>query len=138
MKPNDVPVYVNIKSNHPPSILKNIPAAVNKRLSKNSSNQKIFEESTPPFQDALNKAGYSYKMKFEPKPTNTNNDAIKRKRKRDVIWFNPPWSLNCKTRVAGKFLELVKTCFPRNHPLTRFLIEILSKCPTAVCQISAR
>ena len=24
----DVPVYVNVKSNHPPSILKNIPAAV--------------------------------------------------------------------------------------------------------------
>ena len=55
-------------------------------------------------------------MKFESKPTNTN-DANKRKRKRDVIWFNPPWSLNCKTRVAAKFLELVKTCFPPNHPL---------------------
>ena len=34
MKPNDIPVYVNVKSNHPPSILKNIPAAVNKRLEK--------------------------------------------------------------------------------------------------------
>ena len=42
MKPNDIPVYVDMKSNHPPSILKNIPAAVNKRVSKIPANQKFF------------------------------------------------------------------------------------------------
>ena len=33
-KPNNPLLYVNQNSNHPPSILKNIPASVNKRLSE--------------------------------------------------------------------------------------------------------
>ena len=32
IKPGDRPLYVNSQSNHPPSILKNIPLAVNKRF----------------------------------------------------------------------------------------------------------
>ena len=31
-KPNNTPLYVNIERNHPPSITKNIPIAINKRL----------------------------------------------------------------------------------------------------------
>ena len=117
MKPNDIPVYVDKNSNHPPSILKNIPVAVNRRLSNISANEQIFEEYSPPFQNALSKSGYSYKMKFEPKQS--NNNKRNRNRKRDIIWFNPPWSLNCKTRVAANFLEIVKTSFPQNHPLRK-------------------
>ena len=37
IKPNDVPLYVNKESNHPPSIKKNIPLSINKRLSALSS-----------------------------------------------------------------------------------------------------
>ena len=47
MKPNNIPVYVNRNSNHPPSILRNIPESVNRRLSNISANEKIFEESAP-------------------------------------------------------------------------------------------
>ena len=117
MKPNDTPVYVNKYSNHPPSILKNIPSAVNKRLSKNSANQKIFEEAIPPFQNALHNCGYSYQMKYEP--NQTRNRSNKNNHKRDIIWFNPPWSLNCKTKVGALFLKLVKTSFPPFHPLQK-------------------
>ena len=46
MKPNDNPVYVNKNSNHPPSIIKNIPAAVNRRLSNISANENVFAEAT--------------------------------------------------------------------------------------------
>ena len=46
MKENDHPVYVDIQSNHPPQVLKNIPMAVNRRLSKTSSNKGIFEEAS--------------------------------------------------------------------------------------------
>ena len=49
MKPNDIPVYIDKGSNHPPSILKNIPAAVNRRLSNISANATIFEDSAPPY-----------------------------------------------------------------------------------------
>ena len=36
-KPNSTPAYVHRLSNHPPNVTKNIPAAVNKRLSEISS-----------------------------------------------------------------------------------------------------
>ena len=32
VKPNNVPLYVNKNSNHPPSIIKNIPLSINRRL----------------------------------------------------------------------------------------------------------
>ena len=43
MKPNDNPMYVHSLSNHPKSILKNIPLAVNERLTRVSANS----SSTP-------------------------------------------------------------------------------------------
>ena len=39
-KEGNVPLYVHKKSNHPPSILKNIPDSINKRLSEISSDTK--------------------------------------------------------------------------------------------------
>ena len=32
-KPNNIPLYVHSKSNHPPNIIRNIPLSINKRLS---------------------------------------------------------------------------------------------------------
>ena len=32
-KPNNIPLYINVKSNHPPSIIKDLPKMINKRLS---------------------------------------------------------------------------------------------------------
>ena len=43
-KPNDSPVYIDVKSNHPSTIIKQIPKMINKRLSNLSSNEKIFNE----------------------------------------------------------------------------------------------
>ena len=39
MKENDHPVYVNMKSNHPQLVLKNIPMGVNNRLNRISSSK---------------------------------------------------------------------------------------------------
>ena len=50
IKPGDKPLYVNAASNHPPSILKNIPIGVNKRPSENSSNKEVFDLRTPLYQ----------------------------------------------------------------------------------------
>ena len=75
IKPNDNPLYVNIFSNHPSCIKKNIPEAINKRLSALSSNEEMFKSVAPLYQDALNKAGYSYVLKFNP--ANENQDQKK-------------------------------------------------------------
>ena len=68
MKPNDTPVYVNVESNHPKSILKNIPLSVNKRLNLISSSKEVFEEAVPPYQEALKKSGHSFELAYSPKP----------------------------------------------------------------------
>ena len=103
MKPNNTPLYINKDSNHPPSIIKNIPAAVNKRLCNISANERVFKEAIPPYQNALNKSGYDYKLRYE-KVTNNNNN--KRNRHRNVTWFNPPFSTNVYTNIGAKFLKI--------------------------------
>ena len=85
---------MNIKSNHPPSILKNIPLGVNNRLSRISSNDTVFNMAAPLYQAALDKSGYSHKLEFD---SNINTKKRKKNRKRNVTWFNPPYSVNVKT-----------------------------------------
>ena len=65
-KPNTVPLYVHCQSNHPPSVLKNIPDAINKRLSKISCNENVFNSAIPAYQEALEKMGYKHKLIFDP------------------------------------------------------------------------
>ena len=65
-KPNNTTQYVNKNSNHPPSITKNLPAAVNRRLNIISANEEIFRDAIPPYQKALNESGHNFNLKFEP------------------------------------------------------------------------
>ena len=46
-KPYNGTRYISAKSNHPPSILKQIPAAISKRIYTNSSNKPIFQNESP-------------------------------------------------------------------------------------------
>ena len=63
-KPNDKPVYVHSLSDHPPAIINNIPDSINRRLTDISSDETIFEEATPPYEEALKASGYDNKMEF--------------------------------------------------------------------------
>jgi hypothetical protein len=49
-KPNNTPLYVHSKSNHPPSVLRNIPLSTNKRITEISSDQDSFEQASPSYQ----------------------------------------------------------------------------------------
>ena len=46
-KTNNIPRYVNAKSNHPPSLLKEILKSVSKRISLNSCNEQVFNAAAP-------------------------------------------------------------------------------------------
>ena len=48
MKPNDSPLYIDKRSNHPPHIFKNIPAGIAHRIATNSSSEAIFNQAAPP------------------------------------------------------------------------------------------
>ena len=64
-KPNDEICYIHKESNHPPSITKQLPISIETRLSKLSSNEKVFDESVSIYQEALDKSGYKYKLTFQ-------------------------------------------------------------------------
>ena len=48
IKTNQNPSYININSNHPKNIIKQVSKAVNLRICKLSANEKIFKEISMP------------------------------------------------------------------------------------------
>ena len=112
---------------------------MNRRLSKISANENVFNEAIPPYQNALNNSGYNYVMKYEPeKETNTPP----KNRKRRILWYNPPWSANCSTKIGAKFLNLVDTCFPPTNPLhkifNRNTLKVSYSCMPNMAQVISK
>ena len=67
------------------------------------------------YQDALEKSGHSYKLTFK------KVDLMKKKRKRQrrVLWFNPPFSAHVITPVGKRFFDILDSCFPKGHALSK-------------------
>ena len=139
IKPNDKPIYINTGSNHPPSVIRNIPAAVNRRLSSISANEAVFKEAMPLYQEALETSGYAYKLEYNQPSSNTNQ---KRNRKRRITWFNPPWSSNVSTNIGGKFLMMIDDCFPPAVPLSKIInrntVKVSYRCMPNMKQILSK
>ena len=74
-KPSNTPLYVHRESNHPHSILKSIPLAINKRLSEVSSNKESFDKAAPLYQQALEKSGYKHQLKFDATSNTVRREA---------------------------------------------------------------
>ena len=137
-KPNDNPIYVSSESNHPPRVLENIPKGINRRLSNISATKEIFEKAAPVYQEALKKSGFKYELKYEP----CARSEPKSKRKRSIIWFNPPYSRNVATNVGKKFLQIMDKHFPPANPLhkifNRSKVKMSYRCtPNLARKISA-
>ena len=52
-KPDNIIQYIHVESNHPPNIIKQIPKTIEKCLSQLSSNEEIFNESAPFYEEKL-------------------------------------------------------------------------------------
>ena len=115
-KPSTTPLYVHSKSNHPPNIIRNIPEAINKRLSEISSDQDAFNEAAPPYQEALRKSVYAYHLRLNPAPQRRPNQE---RRRGNVIWVNPPFNRNVQTNIGRAFTNLIDKCFPTGHKLRK-------------------
>ena len=113
-KPNNSILYIHKQSNHPPQICKNLPTAINKRLTNISSNANEFNKAAPPYQSALKESGYQHKLTYQPSAT-----KAKKKRQRNIIWYNPPYSSNVSTNIGHRFIKLVKEHFPKHHVLNK-------------------
>ena len=113
-KPNDEIKYIHSESNHPPAIIKQLPLSIESRLRNISSSKEVFDESCKIYQDALEQSGFKYKLSYE-EGTESEAKPVRRNRKRNIIWFNPPYSKSVTTNVGKEFLKLLDKHFPPHH-----------------------
>ena len=67
-------MYINKESNHPPSVIKQIPNMVQTRLTCISKTEDIFNESVHEYEKALSLSGYKSTLKFDKnKKSNVKN-----------------------------------------------------------------
>ena len=127
-KPNNEIKYMHKNSNHPPSVLHQIPISIESRLSTLSFNEKIFQEAVPPYQKALQNSGYRHTLTYK-RPENHNNSTninkIKWNKKRQIIWFNPPFNIKTKTKIGKLFLNLLDKHFPPHNKLHKLFGGLL-------------
>lgn len=86
------------------------------RLSKNSSNENLFNEIKKDYNDAIKLSGYNYEIKFK-----SEYEKKKRSRKRKIIWFNPPYCKSVKTNIGKKFLQIVNKYFGDSSKFKKYL-----------------
>ena len=77
------------------------------------SSKKIFESSKIDYQHALSITGYKDKLVYENSLVDRNNQNENKKRKRNIIWYNPLCPANVKTNISKNTFKLVLGCFLR-------------------------
>ena len=115
-KPGNTLLYVHTESNHPPIITKRIPQSIENRLSNISSNREIFNTAKPQYEKALYDAGHRTKLIYKP-TRNNHRETTVNKRKRNITWYNPPYSMNVKTNIGKTLLALIDRHFPKDNSL---------------------
>ena len=85
-KPNNELLYINKHSSHPRSIIHQIPSMISNGISENSCDKNHFDKAAPVYNIALENNGFNNNFTYIP-------SQLKRQtRKRQIIWFNPPYS----------------------------------------------
>ena len=113
-KPNDLLSCINKSSDHLPQIINQLAKTIHERLSRNSSNEEVFNLSKNQYEKALRDIGYT---KFELKFNKASTKQTKRNRQRNIIGFNPPFSRAVSTNVGKGFSNYYVTT---SHPPTSF------------------
>ena len=63
-KPNNDPIYINTKSDHPRSIINHLPTGISKRVSTISHDKKLFDKAAPLYNNALKASGYNDMLSY--------------------------------------------------------------------------
>ena len=121
-KPNDKLLYINKNSNHPPQIIKKLPKTINDRLCRNSSSAGIFHASKIEYEAALKNSAYK-NVDFKDNLINKNNN--KRKRQRNIKWFNPPFSQTVSKNVSKHSQTFQINISHKRASCTKYSIKIL-------------
>ena len=127
------PIYINVDSNHPRHIIKQVPNSVNMRINSISANRKTFNKCKLPYDRALGNSGYSQKLEYVVK----NNNPINKKKKnrpRKVIWYNPPYCRLSNIDIGRRYIDLIYRCFPEEHPLRKICNKSNLKISYSCCK----
>ena len=87
---------------------------IEKIIFTNSCNEIEFARSLPIYNQALRKSGYKSELNFNSNPIYTKSS---RHRKRNIIWFNPPFNNQVSNNIDKAFFHLLRKHFPPNHRL---------------------
>ena len=104
-------MYINISSNHPQTIIKQLPKMINRRISDLSSTEEEFNKAKGFYINALKRSGHNFKLTFEQPAENKHPT---RKRKRKILWYNPPFSRNVQTNIEKQFFALINKHFGKH------------------------
>ena len=113
-KPNNDPLYINAHSNHPASIMKELPSMIGRRVSDLSCNEDEFNKAKGLYENALKSAGHEHLLHY-------TEQKRRRPRNRKVLWFNPPFSKSVKTDIGRMFLKMVRKHFTPQHHLYKVI-----------------
>ena len=50
-----------------------------------------------------------------------NTNGNKRKRSRNITYFNPPFSMLLKTNITKEVNRIIKECFPKDNVLSKII-----------------
>ena len=65
-KPGNIPLYINVKSNHQPNIIKNLPESISRCINKLSPDKSVLDNSKDLYINELSSSGFKDKIKFDP------------------------------------------------------------------------
>ena len=133
-KPNNEPKYIDISSNHPPQVSKQLPKSIEKRLSKTLSCKEIFDNSKHLYKKALQESGFKEKLCYQQKDVNANSNQEKKKCQHKIIWFNPPFSKSVKTNLGKELFKLLKGHFPNRHKMSKIFNKNTIKLSHSCCR----
>ena len=135
-KPNNIPLYINKKSNHPPRIISNIPQSINRRLSGISYDKESFDKAAPFYQKALDNSGPSTSSHFlqaSPPKLQTLREEIGR----GTSFGTTPHLAKKSPLTSGvPSLSYLTRNSPRSMCCIRSLTETPSRSATVACQTS--
>ena len=62
-------------------------------------------------------SGFKHKITFQGQQNTSTVIYNIKNRKRKIVWFNPPFSLNASTNIGKTFFSLLGKHFPKTHQL---------------------
>ena len=113
-KLNSESIYINVQSNHPLLFIRQTPTSINQRITDLSYNAEEFYKASKTYNRALKESWFSEQLVCKPREAQQKSWKTRR---RNIIWFNSPYSANVQTNVGRSVLEFVDKHFPPDNPL---------------------